>query len=154
MTLYVTAYGLSFKRCLTYWGMAMMALFFLAALWKIRQPERAFCRVAFPLALAGWLVINCVPVDFLVAKNQVDRLEAGAASIDVEYLLYDLSYDTLTQLERLDGNLICYDRSTGGQRHLSALLSAQGGGTEGVRRLAHLVPLCLPRRALWLGSSP
>ena len=123
MTLYVTAYGLSFKRCLTYWGMAMMALFFLAALWKIRQPERAFCRVAFPLALAGWLVINCVPVDFLVAKNQVDRLEAGATSIDVEYLLYDLSYDTLTQLERLDGNLICYDRSTGGQRHLSALLS-------------------------------
>ena len=69
MTLYVTAYGLSFKRCLTYWGMAMMALFFLAALWKIRQPERAFCRVAFPLALAGWLVINCVPVDFLVAKS-------------------------------------------------------------------------------------
>ena len=123
MTLYVTAYGLSFKRCLTYWGMAMMALFFLAALWKIRQPERAFCRVAFSLALAGWLVINCVPVDFLVAKNQVDRLEAGATSIDVEYLLYDLSYDTLTQLERLDGNLICYDRSTGGQRHLSALLS-------------------------------
>ena len=105
MTLYVTAYGLSFKRCLTYWGMAMMALFFLAALRKVRRPDFGFCRAAFPLALAGWLVINCVPVDFLVAKNQVDRYLVGeSATVSVHYLAYSLSYDTLSQLERLDPN--------------------------------------------------
>ena len=77
MTLYVDAYGLSFKRCMTYWGMGMMAAFLLAAAWKVRRPDFRFCRVAFPLALAGWLVINCVPVDYLVAKDQVDRYLAG-----------------------------------------------------------------------------
>ena len=124
MTLYVTAYGLSFKRLMTYWGMVMMALFLLAALRKVQRPDFSFCRAAFPLALADWLVINCVPVDYLVAKNQVDRYLSGeSAAIDAEYLLYDLSYDTLSQLERLDDNLICQDWRNGGQRRLSVLIS-------------------------------
>lgn len=124
MTLYVSAYGLSFKRLMTYWGMVMMALFLLAALRKVQRPDFSFCRAAFPLALAGWLVINCVPVDYLVAKNQVDRYLSGeSAVIDAEYLLYDLSYDTLSQLDRLDGNLICQDWRNGGQRRLSVLVS-------------------------------
>ena len=124
MTLYVTAYGLSFKRLMTYWGMAIMALLLLAALHKTRRPDFAFCRATFPLALAGWLVINCVPTDYLVAKNQVDRyLSVESAAIDAEYLLYDLSYDTLSHLERLDGNLICHDWQNGGQRRLAVLIS-------------------------------
>lgn len=123
MTLYVSAYGLSFKRVMTYWGMVMMALFLLAALGKVRRPDLSFCRWAFPLALAGWLVINCVPVDYLAAKDQVDRYLAGeSASIDVEYLLYDLSYDTLSQLDRLDGQLICRQRD-GGYQRLASLLA-------------------------------
>ena len=124
MTLYVSAYGLSFKRLMTYWGMAIMALLLLAALHKTRRPDFAFCRATFPLALAGWLVINCVPTDYLVAKNQVDRyLSVESAAIDAEYLLYDLSYDTLSHLERLDGNLICHDWQNGGQRRLAVLIS-------------------------------
>lgn len=106
MTLYVSVYGLSFKRCMTYWGMVMMALFLLAALEKIRKPERSFCRRAVPLALAGWLVINCVPVDYLVAKDQVDRyLSRKSPILSVHYLAYSLSYETLSQLERLDPSL-------------------------------------------------
>lgn len=124
MTLYVSAYGLSFKRCMTYWGMVMMALFLLAALWKVLRPDFGFCRLAFPLALAGWLVIHCVPVDYLVAKNQVDRYLGGeSAGIDIEYLARGLSYDTLPQLERLDGSLIC--RSGGGYQRLDILLAAR-----------------------------
>ena len=104
MTLYVAAYGLSFKRLMTYWGMAMMALFLLAGLWKAVRPGFRFCRWAFPLALAGWLAINCVPADYLVAKNQVDRYLSGESpTVSVHYLLYSLSFDTLSQLERLDG---------------------------------------------------
>lgn len=127
MTLYVEAYGLSFKRCMTYWGMGMMALFFLAAAWKLVRPDFGFFRAAAPVALAGWLVINCVPVDYLVAKDQVDRCLSGESqTIDVEYLLYSLSYDTLSQLERLDGDLICQTwtdwRDSYGQTRLSTLL--------------------------------
>lgn len=105
MTLYVSAYGLSFKRLLTYWGMGMMGLFLLAGLWKCLRPDFRFCKWAFPVALAGWLVINCVPVDYLVAKNQVDRYLSGESPVvSVQYLLYSLSYDTISQLERLDGD--------------------------------------------------
>ena len=104
MTLYIGAYGLSFKRLMTYWGMAMMALFLLAGLWKAKDPDFRFCRRAFPAALAGWLVINCVPLDYLVAKDQVDRyLNGESPVVSVQYLLYSLSYDTIPQLERLDG---------------------------------------------------
>ena len=110
MTLYVSAYGLSFKRCMTYWGMGMMALFLLAGLWKVRRPDFRFCTWAFPLSLAGWLVINCVPVDYLVAKNQVDRYLSGESpAVSVQYLLYGLSYDTISQLERLDGEKLVSD---------------------------------------------
>ena len=124
MTLYVSAYGLSFKRCMTYWGMSMIALFLLTAARKIRKPEARFIRTAAPLALAGWLVINCVPVDWLVAKDQVDRyLDGTSASIDAEYLLlYGLSYDALSQLDRLDSAMICRDRQTGGQFRLGTLI--------------------------------
>ena len=104
--------------------MAMMALFLLTALYKTCRPDFSFCRAAFPLALALWLVINCVPADYLVAKDQVDRYLSGeSATIDAEYLLYGLSYDTLAQLDRLDGNLICQDWKNGGQRRLALLIS-------------------------------
>lgn len=114
MTLYVSAYGLSFKRFMTYWGMGMMALFFLIALYKVKRPAASFCRAAFPVALAGWLVINCIPVDFLVAKNQVDRYLSGeSATISVHYLAYSLSYDTLSQLKRLDPKLQLHSVDSG-----------------------------------------
>ena len=116
MTLYVSAYGLSFKRCMTYWGMVMMALFLLAGLWKAVRPDFRFCRWAFPAALAGWLIINCVPVDYLVAKNQVDRYLSGEGpAVSVQYLLYGLSYDTISQLDRLDGEKLVSDYT--GQTH-------------------------------------
>ena len=115
MTLYVGAYGLSFKRCMTYWGMGMMALFLVMALVKCWRPAFSFFRAAFPAALAGWLVINCVPVDYLVARNQVDRyLDGESPSLSIYYLAYDLSYDTLSQLERLDPRRDLADYEPGG----------------------------------------
>ena len=143
MTLYVEAYGLSFKRFLTYWGMGMMAAFLLAAAWKVHRPDFRFCRVVFPLALAGWLVINCVPVDYLVAKDQVDRYLAGeSAALDVEYLLYDLSYDTLAQLRRLDGAEIF--RCGSGSVSAVCIWSTSGCRSPGgLRRLADLEPVGL-----------
>lgn len=105
MTLYVQAYGLSFKRFVTYWGMVMMALFLLTAAWKLLRPSRSFCRAAVPLALAGWLVLHCIPVDYLVARDQVDRYLSGQSpTVSVHYLAYALSYDTLSPLSRLDGD--------------------------------------------------
>lgn len=132
MTLYVSAYGLSFKRLMTYWGMTMMALFLLAGLWKAVRPDFRFCKWAFPLALAGWLIINCVPVDYLVAKNQVDRYFSGeSAAVSVTYLAYSLSYDTLPQLERLDGRrLVCEYDGNGTGETLAELLARRRRSAE------------------------
>lgn len=109
MTLYVGAYGLSFKRCLTYWGMAMMAFFLVLAAWKLCRPAFSFWRWAAPAALAGWLVLNCLPVDALVARNQVDRyLDGASQTLSVEYLT-SLSYAVVPQLERLAGQKVLTD---------------------------------------------
>ena len=127
MTLYVQAYGLSFKRFVTYWGMVMMALFlgvdqrtaqginllfFLPAAASALvcharggYLDRPTLRAAVPLALTGWLVLHCIPVDYLVARDQVDRYLSGQSpTVSVHYLAYALSYDTLSPLSRLDGD--------------------------------------------------
>ena len=49
----------------------------------------------------------------------VRYLDGTNDSIDVEYLLYGLSYDALPQLERLDGGILCY----GGSHRLDALIA-------------------------------
>ena len=123
MTLYMDAYGLSFKRLLTYWGMGMMAAFLLIAAWKVHRPDFRFCRVVFPLALAGWVVIHCVPVDYLVARDQVDRYLSGESeSLSVEYLV-SLSYDTLGPLSRLSGQTVWSDY--GGFQNIDDILEKQ-----------------------------
>ena len=71
----------------------MMAALFAFAAGKLAKPERSFCRLAFPFLLGAWLLIAYLPVDALVARDQVRR-----GSGDVEYLLYDLSYDSLAFL--------------------------------------------------------
>ncbi len=112
MCLYVSAYGLSYKRALTYWGMAMMALFLLLALRKVWRPDTSFCRAAFPLALAGWLVLNCADLERLVARDQVDRYLSGQSShISIEYLIRLHSYSVLPELERLAGQTVLSDES-------------------------------------------
>lgn len=73
MSLYVGEYGLSFKRALTYWGMALLAVYFTAALLKIWRPSFSFFRVLFAAGVAGWLILNLANVDALVARYNVAR---------------------------------------------------------------------------------
>lgn len=99
MTLYVLAYGLSFKRALTYWGMVMIALFLAAACVKVWRERFRFFRFAAVAALAGWLVLNYANVDRIVAECNVNAyLSGGLAQVDVLYLS-NLSYEALPVLE-------------------------------------------------------
>lgn len=102
MTLYVSVYGLSFKRLLTYWGMGLLALLFLAALWKTWKPDFPFFRVFLVLSITGWLVLNYCGPDRLVARYNVSLYQRDpSAVIDLEYLTNSLSYDVLEVLETL-----------------------------------------------------
>ena len=116
MTLYVLAYGLSFKRALTYWGMVMIALLLAAACVKVWREQFAFFRFAAAAALAGWLVLNYANVDRIVAEYNVDAyLNGTLAEIDLLYLT-NLSYEALPVLEeKLDGNTVikAADRDVG-----------------------------------------
>ena len=103
MSLYVAEYGLSFKRCMTYWGMGVMAVLLAAAALKIWRKEFAFCRVAFLTAVCAWVAVSFVPVDYLVAQDLVSRyLDGRNEIVSVYYLTEQLSFDTLGPLERLD----------------------------------------------------
>ena len=77
MNLYVGAYGLSFKRALTYWGMAVLAVLLAAALWKVWHFR--WFRVLLSVGAAGWLLLNYANVDALVARYNIGRgLDTGA----------------------------------------------------------------------------
>ena len=102
MTLYVLAYGLSFKRALTYWGMVMIALLLAAACVKVWREKFQFFRFAAVAALAGWLVLNYANVDRIVAQYNVNAYLSGSlAQVDLLYLT-NLSYEALPALEKLD----------------------------------------------------
>lgn len=104
MSLYVLAYGLSFKRALTYWGMVMIALLLGTACVKVWRERFEFFRFAAVAALAGWLVLNYANVDRIVAEYNVDAyLNGSLAQVDLIYLT-NLSYEALPALEKLDGD--------------------------------------------------
>lgn len=77
MTLYVSAYGLSFKRCLTYWGMGMLAVLLVLTLLRVWRSGFPLFRWAAPIALAGWLLLNYCNVDALTARYNAAQVEAG-----------------------------------------------------------------------------
>lgn len=106
MSLYVGTYGLSFKRFLTYWGMGVLAILLAAALWKIWRPGFRFFPVAFAVSVAGWLLLNFCNVDYLVTRYNVNfYLRQQNAVMNLDYLVWDLSYDALWPLDDLPGDL-------------------------------------------------
>ena len=52
---------MSFKRALTYWGMAVLAVLLAAALWKVWHRHFHWFRVLLSVGVAGWLLLNYAP---------------------------------------------------------------------------------------------
>lgn len=102
MTLYVSVYGLSFKRFLTYWGMVILGIFLVLALLKVWKRNFSYFKVAFAVSVAGWLVLNFCNVDRLVARYNVALYQQEQTDvIDLNYLVNNLSYDALPEAEAL-----------------------------------------------------
>jgi len=100
MSLYVAAYGLSFKRFLTYWGMIMLAIGLILTLRKIWREDFSFFRAAAPILLAGWLVLNYCNVDGVVAACNAARVKAGdlpQSAVD-DLIVTSGGYDSLYAL--------------------------------------------------------
>ena len=100
MTLYVSVYGLSFKRCLTYWGMGMLSVALALIVRKVWRREFRFFRTAAPIALAGWLALNYANIDGIAARYNAWQVERGQlAESAVTALFYTRQgYDGLPAL--------------------------------------------------------
>lgn len=106
MTLYVTTFGLTFKRVLTYWGMLVAAIFLVSALCKVWRPKFRFFRVLFGGSLALWLLLNAINPAYLSARYNVNAYKQGVLhTMDVEYLT-QLSYDVLGPLSQLPEDFV------------------------------------------------
>ena len=107
MSLYVAVYGPSFKRFLTYWGMAVLAVLFAAALGKIWRAKFSFFKVLLIAGTVGWLALNYCNVDYIVSRYNISLYQRQENSVmNLDYLLFDLSYDALGPLEELPGDTI------------------------------------------------
>lgn len=101
MTLYVSAYGLSFKRLLTYWGMVMLGVLLALTVRKVWRRGFAFFRAAAPIALAGWLLLSCCNVDGIVASYNAAQVRSGRlpqSAVD-DLLCSAAGYDGLFALD-------------------------------------------------------
>lgn len=113
MSLYVGEYGMSLKRLLTYWGMGMTAIFLAAALFKIWRTEFSFFRVFFAAGVAGWLILNYIQPEKLVAAYNLSRYRQGTErQMDLGSLAY-LPYGNLDLIEPYLGEIELADRKNG-----------------------------------------
>lgn len=125
MTLYVTTFGLTFKRVLTYWGMLVAAIFLVSALCKVWRPQFRFFRVLFGGSFALWLVLNAVNPAYLSAWYNVNAYQQGVLhTMDVEYLT-ELSYDVVGPLSQLPADFEVAGTREGPARRLDEVLSLE-----------------------------
>lgn len=60
MGLYISAYGLTFLRVLTVWGMLVVLVSIAAAFLKLLNPDFKFFKVFFSYTIASWLVFSFI----------------------------------------------------------------------------------------------
>lgn len=98
MGLYISVYGLSMLRLLTLWGMLVILASLAAAAWKTLRPGFCFWRVFFLFALVSWILLMLLNPNSIICSYNVDAyLHGRLNSVDVEYLAYDLSFDSTAE---------------------------------------------------------
>ena len=103
MMLYVSAYGLTVLRCLTFLGMSFTAIVLASLVVKTVRPAFCFYRVLVYSATALWLMFNLVNVDARIAEYNVSAYLDGTLEVlDVSYF-WHLSPDAEPALLPLAG---------------------------------------------------
>ena len=93
--------------------MALLAVFFGAALLKIWRRDFGFFRVLLAAGVSGWLLLNLLRVDAVVAEYNVEAyLTGNISALDVAYLA-GLSDEALPSLARLPADMSVYEYEEG-----------------------------------------
>lgn len=101
MRLYVSAYGLTVLRCLTFLGMAFAAIVLVSMVVKTVSPAFHFYRALVLSGTVLWIAFNMVNVDARIAEYNVSTYLDGTLEVlDVSYF-WHLSPDAQPALEPL-----------------------------------------------------
>ena len=104
MRLYILEYGLSLLRLLTLWVMLMILLALILGLVKCCRPDIRIFPILAASLLAGWVALNYLNVDAVVARYNVRAYNAGEIKkLDTDYLMEELSPDVIPALKKIDG---------------------------------------------------
>jgi len=99
MKLYSNEFGLTRLRYMVYVFLAAEAIGLAVTLYYIIRPRLNIIFTYALLALAYILILNLIPMDKIIAKNQIDKYLAGNKA-DIDYVL-TLSADAAGEVERL-----------------------------------------------------
>ena len=99
MSLYSAEYGLTRLRFLVFGFLIFEAVGLLFTMGYIVKPKFNIIAIYSVIALSYYLLLNIVPMDAIIARNQVDRYFATGGN-GIEYVM-NLSADAAGQIERL-----------------------------------------------------
>lgn len=88
MCLYISVYGLSVKRLLTLWAMAVITVSLIAVAIKLVKADFPLYRFLFAAVLVLWLALSAMNVNKVVADYNVDAyLDGRLEQLDIHYLV-------------------------------------------------------------------
>lgn len=104
MGLYMNVYGLSVRRVMVCWLMALLAVLLLGVLFKVWKPQAKLTAFLIFTVLSMTVLLGALRVDALVARSNVRQYIAHPheVQLDVSYL-GSLSVDAMLYLEELIG---------------------------------------------------
>jgi len=102
MCLYISVYGLSFLRILTFYAMAVIAVATGLCIYKCIRPEFKVFPILLSFAVSVWVLFSICDTGRIIAKYNIDAyLDGQFEEIDVYYMT-SLSSSVVPQLRRLD----------------------------------------------------
>lgn len=101
MTLYTNSDGLTRLRLFVFGFLIFQAIGLAITVFYVLKPKFNMIGVYAALGLAYYLVLNIVPIDYFVAKNQVDRYLLHGDDGGIGYITRNLSPDAAPQVQRI-----------------------------------------------------
>ena len=100
MSLYSAEYGLTRLRFLVFGFLIFEAIGLIFTFVYIARPKFNIIAIYSVIALSYYLLLNVVPMDAIIARNQIDRYFATGGN-GIEYVM-NLSADAAEQVARLE----------------------------------------------------
>jgi len=103
MGLYQDAYGFTVLRLYVQWTIcfAMLLLLFAGGAIVTKLPFRNFFYTTLLLGIGALTVVCSINVDRMIARENIDRHLLQGKKVDVRYLVEELSFDAVPEVDRL-----------------------------------------------------